>query len=245
VDNTGDEFLLGSYFSNNIEKLSFSHEKLEYHYFDFHKNCSGMRFDKVNVLLDTIENARCKMGYLQISRENTSDCLKNANNRQDGVFRTNCIDCLDRTNVVQSMLAWRTLSSIFNDIGMDIETISHTIYFKQIEQAYKNLWADNADYLSIQYSGTCALKTDFTRYGVRTFKGLLNDFIYSVKRYFYSNFCDGYRQDSLDLISGSYNFNSSLSEAYPKEGKSILWGILPVLFISLILFLFGDIFMLT
>jgi hypothetical protein len=31
--------------------------------------------------------------------------------RQEGVFRTNCIDCLDRTNVVQSMLARRSLHS--------------------------------------------------------------------------------------------------------------------------------------
>ena len=28
---------------------------------------------------------------------------------QQGVFRTNCIDCLDRTNVVQSMFARRSL----------------------------------------------------------------------------------------------------------------------------------------
>ena len=28
---------------------------------------------------------------------------------QQGVFRTNCIDCLDRTNVVQSMLAHKSL----------------------------------------------------------------------------------------------------------------------------------------
>ena len=28
---------------------------------------------------------------------------------QKGVFRTNCIDCLDRTNVVQSLLAKRSL----------------------------------------------------------------------------------------------------------------------------------------
>jgi len=28
---------------------------------------------------------------------------------QKGVFRTNCIDCLDRTNVVQSLLSKRTL----------------------------------------------------------------------------------------------------------------------------------------
>lgn len=26
------------------------------------------------------------------------------------------------------------------------------------------VWADNADYISLQYAGTGALKTDFTRY---------------------------------------------------------------------------------
>lgn len=30
---------------------------------------------------------------------------------QQGVFRTNCIDCLDRTNVVQSMLARKCLEA--------------------------------------------------------------------------------------------------------------------------------------
>lgn len=29
--------------------------------------------------------------------------------QQEGVFRTNCIDCLDRTNVVQSLLARESL----------------------------------------------------------------------------------------------------------------------------------------
>ena len=32
---------------------------------------------------------------------------------QQGVFRSNCIDCLDRTNVVQSMLAQRSLVAQF------------------------------------------------------------------------------------------------------------------------------------
>lgn len=30
---------------------------------------------------------------------------------QSGVFRTNCIDCLDRTNVVQSMIAQEVLNN--------------------------------------------------------------------------------------------------------------------------------------
>ena len=31
------------------------------------------------------------------------------------------------------------------------------------ENLFKNVWADHADMISIQYSGTGALKTDFTR----------------------------------------------------------------------------------
>lgn len=30
---------------------------------------------------------------------------------QEGTFRSNCMDCLDRTNVIQSLLARRTLQS--------------------------------------------------------------------------------------------------------------------------------------
>jgi len=28
---------------------------------------------------------------------------------QKGLFRTNCMDCLDRTNVIQSLIAWENL----------------------------------------------------------------------------------------------------------------------------------------
>ena len=38
---------------------------------------------------------------------------------QSGVFRTNCIDCLDRTNVVQSVLARNILLSQLNSVRLD------------------------------------------------------------------------------------------------------------------------------
>lgn len=33
----------------------------------------------------------------------------------------------------------------------------------ELEAVFKGMWADNADVMSILYSGTGALKTDFTR----------------------------------------------------------------------------------
>lgn len=37
---------------------------------------------------------------------------------QKGVFRTNCLDCLDRTNFFQAKLALITLEHIFNQLNI-------------------------------------------------------------------------------------------------------------------------------
>ena len=37
---------------------------------------------------------------------------------QKGVFRTNCMDCLDRTNVVQSYLNKEVLAEILSKLGL-------------------------------------------------------------------------------------------------------------------------------
>jgi len=54
--------------------------------------------------------------------------------------------------------------------------------YKEVDSLFKNVWANNADAISIQYSGTGALKNDFTRTGKRDFRGVLNDGINSVTR---------------------------------------------------------------
>lgn len=58
------------------------------------------------------------------------------------------------------------------------------------------MWADHADVISIQYSGTGALKTDFTRTGKRTYNGMLRDLKNSLQRYYKNNLRDGIRQAS-------------------------------------------------
>ena len=56
------------------------------------------------------------------------------------------------------------------------------------------VWADHADSISIAYSGTGALKTDFTRTGKRTLIGNLADGYNGATRYIKNNYYDGPRQ---------------------------------------------------
>ena len=56
------------------------------------------------------------------------------------------------------------------------------------------VWADHADAISMQYSGTGALKTDFTRTGKRSKYGVIRDFSNSILRYYKNHYQDGARQ---------------------------------------------------
>ena len=83
------------------------------------------------------------------------------------------------------------------------------------EQTFKEIWADHADVISTQYSGTGALKTDFTRTGKRTKAGLLRDGINSAVRYYKNNLADGFRQDAIDLFLGNYNVDDTEGSLRP------------------------------
>ena len=82
----------------------------------------------------------------------------------------------------------------------------------QLEEAFREGWTNNADVISILYTGTPALKTDFTRTGKRTWKGALNDGVNAVQRYYINNFCDGYNHDCLDVALGKLTPSSKLQK---------------------------------
>ena len=64
------------------------------------------------------------------------------------------------------------------------------------------MWADHGDNLSLAYSGTGALKSDYVRTGKRSFMGNLVDGYLSCKRFYINNFVDGYNQDCHDYFLG-------------------------------------------
>ncbi|KAL7273259.1 Phosphoinositide phosphatase sac1 [Rhizina undulata] len=175
-------------------------DKLHYIYFDFHHECRGMKWHRAQLLLDKLgQGLYDQLYYHSVEGGATS----NVKSYQRSVVRTNCMDCLDRTNVVQSMLARWTLNRQMIDVGV-LDKGENAAQHQHFEVMFRNAWADNADVVSRAYSGTGALKTDFTRTGVRTKAGALADLSNSITRYVKNNFADGPRQDAYDLFLGNY-----------------------------------------
>ncbi|KAI9767110.1 MAG: hypothetical protein M1840_005899 [Geoglossum simile] len=179
-------------------------DRLKYVYFDFHNETKGLRWHRAELILNQMGDALVKQQYFRgIAMPGEYHDHLEVRSEQTGVVRTNCMDCLDRTNVVQSMLARWALNRMLIDVGI-LKSGESASSDEAFESVFRNTWADNADVVSKSYSGTGALKTDFTRTGERTKAGMLQDLSNSITRYISNNFTDGPRQDGFDVFLGTY-----------------------------------------
>jgi hypothetical protein len=206
-------------------------------WFDFHAECKGGRYDRLSQLLEQVIPTLNDQGYFCAALSSTNANTMTAapttweiRSLQDGVVRTNCMDCLDRTNVVQSMFGrYMLYRQLHQRIGLS-KTRNHrshrrtlplecvvgykqrplTLPWTEGEAAHRYLWADNADAISRLYAGTPALKGDFTRTGKRTRRGALDDGLNSLQRYYLNNFIDADRQEGMDLLVGSVEFDVAM-----------------------------------
>uniref|UniRef100_A0A3P8WCK0 SAC1 like phosphatidylinositide phosphatase n=1 Tax=Cynoglossus semilaevis TaxID=244447 RepID=A0A3P8WCK0_CYNSE len=225
VNHKGSEKPLEQTFAKMVSEMNNDN----YIAFDFHKECSRMRWHRLQILVDKISETQEEYSYFMVNSEGKTVA------HQRGVFRSNCMDCLDRTNVIQSLLARCSLQSQLQRMGV-LNAGQQIEEQAEFEKIYKNAWADNANACAVQYAGTGALKTDFTRTGTRTKWGLMMDGWNSAIRYYKNNFSDGFRQDSLDLFLGNFavdEMDGPTPLCAQKDWKLLLLPIILLLAISM------------
>ncbi|KAB8275789.1 SacI homology domain-containing protein, partial [Aspergillus minisclerotigenes] len=179
-------------------------DRLHYIYFDFHNETKGLQWHRAELLMDRLIDGLTRGGYFRgVEDPGVPSGQLDIRSSQTSVVRTNCMDCLDRTNVVQSMLGRWAVTRQLTDAGI-LRQGEAANDDRDFEDLFRNIWADNADVVSKSYSGTGALKTDFTRTGQRTRAGMLQDLNNSITRYVKNNLLDGPRQDGFDVFLGTY-----------------------------------------
>ena len=94
VNHHGREELVGAVVRDAI-KLA-GHPNIQFVAFDFHAETKHMQWERLSVLMDRIEPERQKQAFFVKPPLNGQ--LRQV---QNGIFRTSCMDCLDRTNVIQ------------------------------------------------------------------------------------------------------------------------------------------------
>ncbi|XP_036295130.1 phosphatidylinositide phosphatase SAC2 isoform X3 [Pipistrellus kuhlii] len=151
-----------------------------------------MKFENVQTLTDAIYDIILDMKWCWVDQAGVI-C------KQEGIFRVNCMDCLDRTNVVQAAIARVVMEQQLKKLGVMPPEQPLPVKCNRI---YQIMWANNGDSISRQYAGTAALKGDFTRTGERKLAGVMKDGVNSANRYYLNRFKDAYRQAVIDLMQG-------------------------------------------
>lgn len=193
VDKHGGEARIGEEYQKATHRANEGREgrKLNFEWFDFHAECKGMKFENVDRLVKTLGTIMDNSGETVVENRAVQQ-------RQAGVIRTNCMDCLDRTNVAQSAFAQYILQKDLEHEGFEID-----LFKDESTQWFNTLWADNGDAVSKEYASTAALKGDFTRTRKRNYRGALNDFGLTINRYYNNMFNDYFSQAVIDVLLGN------------------------------------------
>ncbi|KAI8531089.1 hypothetical protein RHMOL_Rhmol11G0110600 [Rhododendron molle] len=117
---------------------------------------------------------------------------------QSGVLRTNCIDCLDRTNVAQYAYGLAALGRQLHAMGLtDKPKVDAD---SSIAAALMDMYQSMGDALAQQYGGSAAHNTVFLeRQGKWKATTQSREFLKSIKRYYSNAYTDGEKQDAINL----------------------------------------------
>ncbi|EJD05667.1 uncharacterized protein FOMMEDRAFT_139037 [Fomitiporia mediterranea MF3/22] len=166
---------------------------VRYTEYDFHHETKGMHYEKISSLISKLRKTFDTQGFTWFS----GGILMS---EQKAVFRVNCIDCLDRTNVVQSAFARHLLDKQLGAVALINTGVAGQ---SEIDIVFNDVWANNGDAISRAYAGTSALKGDYTRTGRRDITGMLNDGMNSLARMYTSTFSDWFSQAVIDFLLGN------------------------------------------
>jgi len=177
----------------------------KYNFFDYQNETKGDNYENLDNFIGSIT------GLLNIFKffcQNTK--TKEIPKEQTGIVRTNCLDCLDRTNIIQTRLGWKMLELQLAFLNISTEVFQ--INFMKIDKdkdllypllpSFKELWRENGDFISIQYAGTESTHSNVTKTG--SF-GIYDRIQVSVNRFYQGTFADEFKQQCIDYFLQNYD----------------------------------------
>ncbi|GER28361.1 phosphoinositide phosphatase family protein [Striga asiatica] len=132
---------------------------------------------------------------------------------QKGVLRTNCIDCLDRTNVAQYVYGLVALGHQLHALGyIAVPKISlDSALADDLMKTYEAM----GDTLALQYGGSAAHNKIFSETRGQWKAATQSQELFRTLQRYYSNaYMDAEKQDAINVFLGHFQ---------PQQGKPALW----------------------
>ncbi|WAR02120.1 SYNJ1-like protein, partial [Mya arenaria] len=173
------EHLLSQAFMNHHKASRFAHD-IPLISFDYHTECRGGNLKNLEKLRAILQKYYDKFEYFYSENGEKK-------RYQTGTVRTNCLDCLDRTNAVQCLLGLQILNRQLEDLGL----AGKPQMVSRFTEIYKQIWILNGDHISMIYAGTGALGGGRSK---------TSDAARSATRTIQNNFLDNNKQEAMDIL---------------------------------------------
>ncbi|NWX15710.1 SYNJ1 protein, partial [Aegotheles bennettii] len=162
--------------------------------FDYHQMVKGGKAEKLHSVLKPQVQKFLECGFFYFDG-------KEVKRSQSGTVRTNCLDCLDRTNSVQAFFGLQMLTKQLEVLGLAEKPQLVT----RFQEVFRSMWSVNGDSVSKIYAGTGALEG-------KAKAGKLKDGARSVTRTIQNNFFDSSKQEAIDVLLLGNTLNSDLAD---------------------------------
>lgn len=180
--------------------------KLDYTAWDMSSASKGRGQDVIEWLEKYSESSVSKTGIFLNGKSLMETKL------QQGICRTNCVDCLDRTNTAQFVIGKRALGHQLKALG--IITENYLEYDSDVTNILTEMFHDHGDTIALQYAGSHLVNTLQTYRKINQWSSHSRDIIESVKRFYSNSMVDSQKQDAMNLFLGIHKY---------QEGKPKLW----------------------
>ncbi|KAJ8324337.1 hypothetical protein BDV3_005195 [Batrachochytrium dendrobatidis] len=134
---------------------------------------------------------------------------------QHGILRTNCVDCLDRTNAAQFVVGKCALGHQLYALGLITTPI--VPFDCDAVNLLNAMYHDHGDTIALQYGGSHLVNTMETYRKISPWTSHSRDMIETIRRFYSNSFTDAEKQDAINLFLGNYS---------PKMRLTPLWDLL-------------------
>ena len=150
--------------------------------------------------------------FLVQNATNKSSHKKQIVEFQNGVIRSNCVDCIDRTNTFQFLIGEVALEIQIAKLKKCSLKYDEVELHEEIYQLFFQMSSLNGDTISLQYGSSQSHKHQLTDYKLPS----NFQFLTAFKRHLKNNINDQYKQHQIDLLLGNfkpYNEQTSITES--------------------------------
>ncbi|KAI0306385.1 SacI homology domain-containing protein [Multifurca ochricompacta] len=178
-------------------------KKMVYHAWDMSRAYKEKTQDVISYLEDLAEESIQITGFFHSGPEPYSHFLYNRASKmlfQNGICRTNCVDCLDRTNAAQFVFGKRALGHQLYALG--VVDNPNLAFDSDAVNMLTEMYHDHGDTLAMQYTGSALVNRVETYRRMPHWNSHSRDIIENFRRFYTNSLLDADKQAAINLFLG-------------------------------------------